>query len=806
MGRKDNKCVHCGADCGAVPVEWNGHLFCCNGCKTVYQLLNENKLYKYYDIEPTPGIKVDTESYGNKYAYLDREDIQNKLFDFREGDIVKVKFYVPVIHCASCVWLLEHLNTINPAINSSRVNFVKKEVSITFDLSKISLRALVETMASIHYTPEVSLQAINNETTESSDKRLLYKIGIAGFVFGNVMLYSLPEYFNGGQPVEDGLGDFLGILSYILIYPVVFFSGNDYLISAYKSIRKKIINIDIPIALGIVMLFSVTSYRVFTGTGGGYSDSLSGLIFFLLLGKFYQGKTYQALSFDRDYKSYFPVAVSKVTKGKEESILLNEIKIGDDILIRNKELIPADCVVKDGLALIDYSFVTGESNPIRKNKGDFIYAGGRQTGGAITVTVEKEVEQSHLTRLWNEDETAKYKQRTLSSIVDKVSEYFTVIVILIALLGMAYWFWHSQYETGIFVFTAVLIVACPCALALSIPFTFGNTMRIFGNAGLYIKNVDVIERMKQVDAIVFDKTGTITRPDSSSITFFGEALNQEEETAVYSISKQSTHPLSTALAKYYTNRQYQTPEHFVEMSGRGTYGTVNGFDVKLGSEAFVCDNPTTNTEEKKSRVYLSIDDRYRGYWEVSNKYRDGFEKIVTKLSKQFDLYLLSGDNDAERARLSRYFGADKMLFNQKPQDKKAFIAQLQKQNKVVLMTGDGLNDAGALMQADVALTVADDVYHFSPAGDAILEARQFYKLSDFIRFTRKSLTIVKVSFAISFFYNVIGVAFALSGVLSPVVAAILMPISSISVVAYATFYTRFKGLVLSRPRKATQQK
>jgi Cu+-exporting ATPase len=798
MSNKDNKCVHCGADCGAVPVEWNGHKFCCNGCKTVYQLLNENKLYKYYDIQETPGIRVDAEEFGNKYAYLDREDIQEKLFDFREGNIVKVKFYVPVIHCASCVWLLENLNTINPAVNSSRVNFVKKEVSITFDLSKISLRELVETMASIHYTPEVSLQAINNEKEENSDKRLLYKIGVAGFSFGNVMLYSLPEYFNGGQPVEDGLGHFLGILSYILIYPVVFFSGNDYVISAYKSIRKKIINIDIPIALGIIMLFSVTSYRVFTGTGGGYSDSLSGLIFFLLLGKFYQGKTYQALSFDRDYKSYFPVAVTKVRNGKEESILLSEIEIGDDILIRNKELIPADCVVKDGQALIDYSFVTGESNPITKNEGDFIYAGGRQTGGAITVTVEKEVEQSHLTKLWNEDETTKYKKRTLSSIVDKISEYFTVIVILIAILGMTYWFFQGDYETGIFVFTAVLIVACPCALALSIPFTFGNTMRIFGNAGLYIKNVDVIERMKQVDTIVFDKTGTITQPDTSSIQFFGNDLSKDEQIAIYSIAKQSTHPLSSALAKYYVNLEYQVPEHFVEMSGRGTYGTSHGLNIKLGSKEYVCDKQDATTEEKMSRVYLSVNDEYRGYWEISNKYREGFENIITKLAKHFDLYLLSGDNDAEKANLSQYFQEDKLLFNQKPQDKKEFIAKLQQQGKVVLMTGDGLNDAGALMQADVALTVADDVYHFSPAGDAILEAKQFYKLSDFVKFTKKSLTIVKISFAISFFYNVIGVSFALVGMLSPVIAAILMPVSSISVVAYATFYTRYKGLVLSR--------
>lgn len=791
----DNICIHCGADCGKNPIEWNQLKFCCNGCKTVYQLLNENKLYSYYEIENAPGIRVDSNNFDNKYEYLDRDDIQDKIIQFKEGDITKVQLYIPVIHCASCIWLLENLNTLNRSIISSRVNFIKKQVSITFDKSQISLRELVELLASIHYVPEISLEEKDESTGENLDKKLLYKIGIAGFAFGNVMLYSLPEYFNGGALTnEDNLGDFLAYLSYILVFPVVLYSGNDYIISAYKSLKKKVINIDIPIALGIIMLFLVTSYKVLSGDGGGYSDSLTGLIFFLLLGKFYQGKTYRALSFDRDYKSYFPIAVTKVKPdGTEESILLNEIVISDKILIRSKELIPADCKLVDGLAMVDYSFVTGESNPIKKEVGDFIYAGGRQTGGAITVQIEKEVEQSHLTKLWNEDEDHKTQKATLSKLVDKVSKYFTITIVIIASIAAAYWLFKGQHETAIFVFTAVLIVACPCALALSIPFTFGNTMRIFGNSGLYIKNVEVIERLKHVDTLVFDKTGTITHPDHNSIKFIGSQLTEDELKAVYSISKQSTHPLSNAITQFYSDNTYQKPEHFVEMAGRGTFGKVNDFEVKIGSKEYVNEEAESRTNKTSSRVYLTLNDVYKGYWEISNKYREGFEKIIVQLKKEFDLYLLSGDNDSEKENLEQYFDKGKTLFNQKPQDKKAFIEKLQKQGKIVLMTGDGLNDAGALMQSDIALTVADDVYHFSPAGDAILEAKQFHKLYNFIKFTSISLKIVKISFGISFFYNIIGIAFAVSGQLSPVIAAILMPISSISVVAFATFVTRFLG-------------
>ncbi len=398
-----NKCVHCGADCGKNPVLWKDMEFCCSGCRAVYQLLNTNKLYKYYEIEKTPGIKVDSADIGNQYAYLDKNEVQEKLFEFAEGDIAKVRFYMPVIHCASCIWLLEHLTTLDKGIINSSVHFIKKEVSISFNKSETSLRKLVELLVSIHYKPEISLDTLDKKDSKKSDNVLLYKIGIAGFVFINVMIYSLPEYFNG-ESIEGSLSYFLSILSYVFVIPVVFYSGNDYLQSAYKSLKKKLINIDIPIALGILVLFIQTSYEVITGNGQGYSDSLSGLIFFLLIGKWYQSRTYQALSFDRDYKSYFPVAVTKINSEREENILLNEIKIGDEILIRNKELIPADAVLSAGMGIIDYSFVTGESTPVIKKEGEFIYAGGRQTGGVIRVKVEKEVEQSHLTKLWNQDE------------------------------------------------------------------------------------------------------------------------------------------------------------------------------------------------------------------------------------------------------------------------------------------------------------------------------------------------------------------------------------------------------------------
>ncbi len=319
-------------------------------------------------------------------------------------------------------------------------------------------------------------------------------------------------------------------------------------------------------------------------------------------------------------------------------------------------------------------------------------------------------------------------------------------------------------------------------------------MRIFGRKGLYIKNTDVIEKLSHINTIVFDKTGTLTQPNQNKVAYDGEPLSSEEKEAVFSIAKQSTHPLSAALTQFFNGTIYHAPEHFVEVAGRGVFGRVKDQEIRIGSEEYVS-NEASGSERKSSIVFVAINNEVKGHYTISNSYRSGFDKVLEILKNQFKLFLVSGDNDAEAANLSAFFSREQMHFNQKPGDKAAFIKLLQDEGNTILMTGDGLNDAGALMQSDVALTIADKAYHFSPASDAVLEAGQFDKLARFIRFTHTSLNIVKIAFIISFFYNIIGIGFAISGNLYPVVAAILMPISSVSVVAFATFVTRLAGRV-----------
>lgn len=797
-------CVHCGDDCGSNPVIWDEKPFCCTGCSTVFQILQENELCTYYDFESTPGIKIEPGKHKEKFAFLDESEIAEQLYEFSEGNIRKINFYIPSIHCSSCIWLLEHLSILNQGVIKSMVNFVKKEVSITFNSEIISIRELAELLASIHYIPEITLDKLQIKQNKEANKKLLYKIGIAGFCFGNIMLLSLPEYVPGHEYLETHFKDFFGMMNFILVLPVLFYSGSDYLKSATKALKHRFINIDVPISLGILMLFFQSSLEIFTGTGAGYMDSLTGLIFFLLIGKWYQNRTYQALSFDRDYRSYFPIAVSKMENGKEISTPIEKLKKGDLILIRNQELVPADSILTKGEAQIDYSFVTGESKPIKKTIGEEIFAGGKQMGSAIELTIQKDVVQSRLTQLWNQFSDKTESSTKLNSLIDQISKYFTLTIIAIGIFAGIYWLINDSSK-AIFAFTSVLIVACPCALALSAPFALGNTMRLMGRLGIYLKNSDVVEKLNSITTIVFDKTGTITQADKVKVHFTGEVLSKEDEIAVKSLTRHSTHTLSSILYEFFKNITPEVVVDYQELPSLGISGKVNGRDIKLGSAKFILEEKAENNS-LSTEVFLSVDGKIRGHFSLSNQYRAGLTDLINTLSAKYDLHVLSGDNDAEKENLQLIFPANsKIWFNQSPNEKLNYINSLKEKNKCVLMIGDGLNDAGALKSSDVGISIADNIYHFSPACDAILESSKFQHLQNFLKFSGKSVLVVKLSFILSFLYNLVGLFFAVQGVLSPIVAALLMPISSISVVAFATFATNYLvDLEDSRTEKVTE--
>ena len=907
-------CFHCGTLCRNKIFQREEKFFCCHGCLTVFQILSENGLAEFYNLSATAGVRVTATATADRYLFLDEPLVRDRLIDFTSDRVTRVTFHIPSIHCIACVWLLENLFQLRAGIKESRVNFTRREVLISFDPTEVKLSEVVTLIASLGYEPELKLSSLDAKSGRNPVWKLWIQLGLAGFAFGNIMLLSLAAYFGLDTFTAGPFRRMTGYISLILALPVVIYSARDYWRAAWRCLHDRVLNIDVPIAVGVAAIFIQSTFEVVTGRGNGFFDSLCGLIFFLLCGKLFQQKNYDRLTFDRSYKSFFPLSVTRLIRGEpasiskevgrvipvravvasvdsidlidrpsianapvpsplkgvrirvrgettsvldntspisevpgefsaetssrpapsnliqsrsiatpqvpsplrgeralmrdettpvlEEQISLSQLVVGERLILRNGELIPADATLINGPALIDYSFVTGESEPVEKNPGDHLYAGGRQMGGRIEIVTVKPVSQSYLTSLWDQDSFRKDKNLASNALTNQYSQRFTKIIISLAVLSAAYWAWVNP-ALSLKAFTSVLIVACPCALALAAPFALGTAQRLLARRGVYLKNPYVLENLTRVDTVVFDKTGTLTGAGASQVAWRGPVLTENEERWLYSLTRHSTHPLAVRIGESTKRERFpDVVRSFLETEGCGMEANVAGNEIWAGSATWLATRqviPTENTATGGSTVHVAINGKYRGCFVLANALRENVGPAVAALAKTCQLALLSGDNETERPTFHTLFGDHAELrFNQSPSNKLEFVRNLQSTGRAVMMVGDGLNDAGALKQADVGVAVVENAGAFSPASDVILSAQMVSQLDEIKTFARRSVMVVRAAFIISSLYNVIGISIAASGRLSPVVCAILMPVSSISVISFACLMATWNGRIFKK--------
>jgi len=791
---KATVCYHCGEDCPNNSIRYDDKVFCCSGCQTVYTLLQENGLCNYYNLNEHAGINRREVIRKDKFAFLEDQSIRQALIRFKNETETHVTFYIPYIHCSSCMYLLEQLYRIHPGVIRTDINFLKKEASIIFNEKQLPLRALVELLTELGYEPHLSLQQMKQEKPKVN-RRLVYRLGVAGFCFGNIMLMSFPGYFSEDVQQEVYLGSIFRYLNLLLALPVFFYCSSIFLVSAWKGLKHKHINIDFPVAIAIMATFGRSIVDVLFQQGAGYFDSLSGIVFFMLIGRVVQDKTYGTLSFERDYTDYFPIAATVIKDGQTIARPLPDIKAGDTLKIHNNELVPADGILVRGKAQIDYSFVTGESIPVLPETGEIIYAGGKQLGADIELLTVKEVAQSYLTGLWNKEhqqDDAAIKAHETQSFVHKLATNFTWIVLAIALITGLYWWAHDPAKIWPSV-TAILIIACPCALLLTSTFTRGYILRILGRNGLYLRNAHVIEPLGKLNHLVFDKTGTLTAAEQISATHYGPELTIEEQQLIASLTHPTTHAMSRPVRAILNHDHLYEVFGFHEYPGLGVSGTVNGKEVRIGTAGFM-QRSTADITQKGTILLVTIDEEDKGYFVLTQGLRKGIEGLLHSLQKLLRISMLSGDMPHQAKLLQQVAGPDVSLhFQQQPHDKLAYVQQLQEQGNMVGMIGDGLNDAGALKQSNVGICIAEDTNSFTPAGDAILKGTQLHMLDKLILMSRSSRLIIILCFSFSFLYNTVGLILAVQAKLSPIAAAILMPCSTLSIILLTYIVSKIRS-------------
>lgn len=819
----DVSCTHCSLPVPRGLIEEDAtEQFCCAGCRTVYETLQGAGLQRFYELaeqsDDSPPRQASTS--GRGFTEFDHEDFLERYVDSNENGLSQITLYLEGVHCAACVWLVEKLPNIVAGVLEARLDIGRAIVTLSWRTEQVKLSVIARTLDRLGYPPHPLKSGEEQEQRKKEARAALLRIGVAGALAGNVMGIAFALYGGYLQGMEQDLRDFFRWSAMLLTLISLLWPGRVFFRGAWASLLTRTPHMDLPIAIGIGAGFFGGAWHTLTGTGEVYFESVAILVFLLLVGRHVQSKqqrrAYEAMEL---LHALTPGTARRSTDDGFEEVPILSLQKGDQVEVRGAETAPADGIVIEGESNFDMAVLSGETRPIAVQEGARVFAGTMNLGARVVLEVDSTGADSRVGRLLQLVEQHAKRPAAIVRVADRISGVFTVVVLLLAAVTGLWWSQHDAnqaLENAI----ALLIVACPCALGLATPLAVVAAVGRAARSGILIKGGDALERLASPGVLVLDKTGTLTQGAVSVVQWHGESDLQE---AVAALEEHASHPFAGALVEFgqaqaaitaadqsaHSNIDLASTlvEDVEAIPGKGVRGKVNGKNLWVGSPAWIkeqgADLPDqwiTQILERALSPVAILQTNSSGEVVASamagigDAIQPDAPRVVAELQKAgWQLQIMSGDHPQVVAAVAEKLGMDEShcFGGLSPEQKLTAIEQLREQQSQaphplpVLMVGDGWNDAAALAAADVGIAVHGSAEASLAAADVFLSTPGLGGVAGLLNGAKRTVRVIRRNLAVSLAYNAVGVALAMTGVLNPLLAAVLMPVSSLTVVSVA---------------------
>ena len=807
-------CFHCGLPI-AQGDDFHSRLggeqrnFCCFACKSVCEAIYEAGLEGYYKRTPQGTLLAPPPTPPKDVEMYDLEEVQQEFVNSK-GDIRDAHLLVEGIHCAACVWLIERGMMRIPGVLTANVNLAGKRLHIRWDDKRVKLSFLIKQLSQIGYAGV----PYDPETAEGAMKRanraMLFRLFFAGFAMMNLTLISIALYSGAG---DGQFRNFFHWMGFALATPTLFYSGFPFYKGAWSGLRNMRLTMDLPIAIGLSVTYFYSMYVTINVSHPGevYFDTVTNLTFVILIGRYLEGMfRHQAVAATNRLMELQPRVATLLHEGVEKLTSIRAVKVGDRVLVKPGSKIPMDGVVREGHSSVDESMLSGESMPVSKNIGAHVAAGTLNGSGMLVVEVQAAMQDSALSKIIRLVEEAQSSKAPIQRISDSIVPWFVLATLICA--SITYFIWAGNFEIALMAATSVLIITCPCALGMATPMSIAVASGLGAKHGILVKNGEVLETLSKVTHFVFDKTGTLTE-GKMRLERVVAATGQDETKLLLlaaAVERYSEHSVAHAIVRAADERQmgYRSAgvQHFLALPGSGVQAEMEGQRILLGTLDWLRREQVSLSDELQAQlgdletqaqtcVHCAVAGKHVAMLVLADTLRSDAQGLVNTLrAAGIRMTLLSGDRKPVAEAIARQLGGMEVIAEVMPQDKDRVIQQLQQDGACVAMVGDGVNDAPALIRANVGIALGSGTDVSVESADIVLMQNELDKVRLATLLSRRTLRTIKQNIGLSFAYNSIMVPLAMMGHVTPLMAAITMPISSLLVIGNAArIRNLFKG-------------